>query len=72
MKNLLLFFNDRNEYQMAKIFFEKESEFSACEYNDEFKCIKFEEYSFLLDALESGIDGELTYHGFDGFYFSAE
>lgn len=72
MKRLLLFFSDKHEYQTAKIFFDYESDFQPCKYNNEFKCIYFEEQRDCMDALESAIEGELTEHGFKGFYFDAE
>ena len=71
MKRLLLFFNDRSEYQQAKSFFEAESEFTASKHNDEFKCITFEEVGN-IDALEMALTGELTENGFQDFYFDAE
>lgn len=71
MANLLLFFNNRAEYERAKDFFDNESDFAPFDQNNEFRCLTFEE-DVNIDALEAGITDELEANGFDGYHFELE
>ena len=70
MTYLVVNFNDREEFDRAKEWFDTFSDYTYDRSNSEFRCLYFPEEN--LDALETAICDELTNEGFESFYFTSE
>lgn len=68
MANLVLVFNDENQYQVALSHFDSRSDFYPSDISNDFQRIAFKEDND-VEALERAIDAELTEYGITGYWF---
>ena len=70
MTHLAVHFNNAQQYNSAKQWFDSESDFSCDRSVDALCMLLFPEQN--LDALERALEQELSAAGFTDFYFTAE